>query len=90
MAKSVGKITQVLGAIVDVKFDGDLPAILSALETEQQRQDADLGSRAAHWAKTPCVPSPWTATDGLVRGAKSTTRVTRSACRWDLKRSAVS
>ena len=39
MAKnSVGHISQVLGAVVDVKFDDekDLPAILSALETPLQ------------------------------------------------------
>ena len=35
MAKNnVGTVTQVLGAVVDVKFDGDLPAILNALEIE--------------------------------------------------------
>ena len=31
---SIGKITQVIGAVVDVQFDGDLPQILNALETE--------------------------------------------------------
>ena len=39
MAKnSIGHITQVLGAVVDVKFDDekDLPSILSALETQVQ------------------------------------------------------
>ena len=30
---ATGKITQVIGAVVDVQFDGDLPAILNALET---------------------------------------------------------
>jgi len=34
--KAVGKITQVIGAVVDVQFDGNLPAILNALETENQ------------------------------------------------------
>ena len=29
---SKGIITQVIGAVVDVKFDGDLPEILTALE----------------------------------------------------------
>ena len=29
-----GKVTQVIGAVVDVQFDGDLPAILNALETD--------------------------------------------------------
>ncbi len=28
-----GQITQVIGAVVDVKFDGHLPEILNALET---------------------------------------------------------
>ncbi|MDF2811839.1 MAG: synthase subunit beta, partial [Microvirga sp.] len=31
--KPTGKITQVIGAVVDVKFDGHLPEILNALET---------------------------------------------------------
>jgi hypothetical protein len=29
-----GRVTQVIGAVVDVQFDGDLPAIMSALEVE--------------------------------------------------------
>ncbi len=32
-ANSVGRITQVIGAVVDVQFDGHLPEILNALET---------------------------------------------------------
>ena len=32
-AKATGRITQVIGAVVDVQFDGSLPAILNALET---------------------------------------------------------
>jgi F0F1-type ATP synthase beta subunit len=32
MAKATGKITQVIGAVVDVQFDGHLPEILNALE----------------------------------------------------------
>ena len=31
--KKGGKITQVIGAVVDVQFDGHLPAILNGLET---------------------------------------------------------
>ncbi len=31
--KSTGRVTQVIGAVVDVKFDGKLPEILNALET---------------------------------------------------------
>jgi F-type H+/Na+-transporting ATPase subunit beta len=33
-SESTGKVTQVIGAVVDVQFDGELPAILNALETD--------------------------------------------------------
>ena len=29
-----GKITQIIGAVVDVKFEGELPEILTALECD--------------------------------------------------------
>ena len=31
-ANSTGRVTQVIGAVVDVSFEGELPAILNALE----------------------------------------------------------
>ena len=31
-----GRVSQVIGAVVDVAFEGDLPPILSALETDNQ------------------------------------------------------
>ena len=34
--KSTGRIAQVIGAVVDVHFEGDLPAILNALETDNK------------------------------------------------------
>ncbi|MGH6684022.1 MAG: F0F1 ATP synthase subunit beta, partial [Pseudolabrys sp.] len=34
MPNAVGKITQVIGAVVDVQFEDHLPAILNALETK--------------------------------------------------------
>ena len=30
---ATGRVTQVIGAVVDVQFDGELPEILNALET---------------------------------------------------------
>ena len=37
MAKNnIGIISQVMGAVVDVKFEGELPEILNALEVENQ------------------------------------------------------
>jgi len=35
-SKATGKISQVIGAVVDVEFEGDLPSILNALETDNQ------------------------------------------------------
>jgi len=35
-ALSGGKISQVIGAVVDVEFEGELPSILNALETDNQ------------------------------------------------------
>ena len=46
-ATAVGHITQVIGAVVDVKFDGELPPILNALETDEPGQPAGARSRAA-------------------------------------------
>ena len=34
MLKNVGKISQIMGAVVDVKFEGELPQILNALEVD--------------------------------------------------------
>ena len=31
---SIGRITQVIGAVVDVRFDGELPEILTALHID--------------------------------------------------------
>ena len=33
---SIGRITQVIGAVVDVRFDGELPEILTALHIDQE------------------------------------------------------
>ena len=34
MANAKGRVTQVIGAVVDVQFDDQLPEILNALNTE--------------------------------------------------------
>ena len=36
MANKVGRITQVIGAVIDVQLDDHLPPILNALETNNQ------------------------------------------------------
>src|SRR5580700_7683975 len=71
MAKSVGKITQVIGAVVDVQFDGHLPAILNALETDNQGNRLVL-EVAQHLGESTVRTVAMDATEGLVRGQQVT------------------
>jgi F-type H+-transporting ATPase subunit beta len=70
MAKNiVGKITQVLGAVVDVQFEGDLPPILNALTADNHGNKLVL-EVAQHLGEntTRCIAMD--TTDGMVRGAE--------------------
>ena len=62
-----GQITQVIGAVVDVQFDGHLPAILSALETENQGNRLVL-EVAQHLGESTVRTIAMDSTEGLVRG----------------------
>jgi F-type H+/Na+-transporting ATPase subunit beta len=68
---SVGKITQVLGAVVDVQFEGDLPAILNALYAENQGKRLVL-EVAQHLGEKTVRTVAMDTTDGLVRGQPAT------------------
>jgi len=63
----VGRVTQVLGAVVDVQFDGDLPYIMNALNTKLNDRSLvlevaqELGERTVR-----CIAMD--STDGMVRG----------------------
>src|SRR5215468_7107173 len=63
----VGRITQVIGAVVDVQFDGHLPAILNALETKNQGKRLVL-EVAQHLGESTVRTVAMDSTDGLVRG----------------------
>jgi len=65
--KSAGKITQVIGAVVDVQFEGNLPAILNALETENNGKRLVL-EVAQHLGENTVRTIAMDATEGLVRG----------------------
>jgi F-type H+-transporting ATPase subunit beta len=68
MAKNnVGTITQVIGAVVDVKFDGDLPYILSALIVDNAGKKLVL-EVAQHLGENTVRTIAMDSTDGLVRG----------------------
>jgi F-type H+-transporting ATPase subunit beta len=67
MANAKGKVTQVIGAVVDVQFDGDLPAILNALETDNNGKKLIL-EVAQHLGENTVRTIAMDATEGLVRG----------------------
>src|SRR5579885_3482826 len=66
---NVGTITQVIGAVVDVKFEGDLPAILNALHVDNQGRRLVL-EVAQHLGENTVRTIAMDTTDGLVRGAE--------------------
>ncbi|WP_424983526.1 F0F1 ATP synthase subunit beta [Maritalea sp. S77] len=66
-AKQVGRIAQVIGAVVDVEFDGDLPAILDALETDNNGNRLVL-EVAQHLGENTVRTIAMDTTEGLVRG----------------------
>jgi len=67
--KGVGKgvITQVIGAVVDVQFDGELPNILNALEVEDHSIRIVL-EVAQHLGENTVRTIAMDATEGLKRG----------------------
>jgi F-type H+-transporting ATPase subunit beta len=67
MAKKVGRITQVIGAVVDVQFEDHLPEILNALETENQGQRLVL-EVAQHLGESTVRTIAMDSSEGLVRG----------------------
>ncbi len=70
MAKNlVGRITQVLGAVIDVHFDGDLPSILNALETDNQGNRLVL-EVAQHLGEKTVRTIAMDSTEGLGRGSE--------------------
>src|SRR5260370_34319808 len=62
-----GRVSQVIGAGVDVAFEGDLPAILSALETDNGGNRLVLEG-AQPLCENLCSTLPMDSTDGLGRG----------------------
>ena len=72
---NIGKVSQVIGAVVDVEFEGKMPEILNAV-TIDQKGDAAKGipdiritlEVAAHLGDNKARTVAMSATDGLVRG----------------------
>src|ERR1700748_1381586 len=66
-ANQKGRVTQVIGAVVDVQFEGHLPAILNALETKNGNQRLVL-EVAQHLGESTVRTIAMDTTEGLVRG----------------------
>ncbi|MGQ5701406.1 F0F1 ATP synthase subunit beta [Sandaracinobacteroides sp. A072] len=64
---NIGRITQVIGAVVDVAFEDSLPEILTALETQVESRRLVL-EVAQHLGENTVRTIAMDSTDGLVRG----------------------
>ena len=70
MSKS-GKITQLIGAVVDVNFEGELPEIYTALEVSNQGNKLIL-EVAQHLGESSVRTIAMDSTEGLKRGDEVT------------------
>ena len=70
-ANQTGHITQVIGAVVDVQFEGHLPAILNAIETKNAGNRLVL-EVAQHLGESTVRTIAMDTTEGLVRGQEVT------------------
>jgi F-type H+-transporting ATPase subunit beta len=69
--RPAGRVTQVIGPVVDVKFDGHLPEILNALETTNRGNRLVL-EVAQHLGESSVRCIAMDISDGLVRGQEVT------------------
>src|SRR6187549_1590077 len=70
-ANQNGRVTQVMGAVVDVQFEGHLPAILNSLETKNGGNRLVL-EVAQHLGESTGRTIAMDVTEGLVRGQEVT------------------
>ena len=68
---NIGHVTQVIGAVVDVKFEGELPAILNALETINNGSSLVL-EVAQHLGESSVRCIAMDVSEGLTRGQEVT------------------
>ena len=66
---AIGKISQIMGAVVDVTFeDGDLPEIMNALNVDRGDEGILVLEVAQHLGDSVVRTVAMDSTDGLVRG----------------------
>ena len=66
---ATGRVTQIIGAVVDVRFDDHLPEILNALETTNHDRRLVL-EVAQHLGESTVRTIAMDSTEGMVRGQK--------------------
>jgi len=69
---NTGKVKQVIGAVVDVQFDGTLPEIYSALELKRPNGDVLVMEVQQHLGEDSVRTIAMDGTEGLVRGMDAT------------------
>ena len=83
MANAKGKITQVIGAVVDVQFEDHLPEILNALNTDNNGKKLVL-EVAQHLGENTVRTIAMDASEGLVRGQEVVdVQGSKSIKRWE-------
>ena len=63
---NVGKIKQIIGAVVDVQFDGKLPEIYNALELKRPNGDVLILETQQHLGEATVRTIAMNATEGMV------------------------
>ena len=72
MSGLVGRVVQVVGPVVDVRFEGELPAILNALHMDRDGEARLVLEVAQHIGEGTVRTISMHATDGIVRGNEVT------------------
>ncbi|MBF0134427.1 MAG: F0F1 ATP synthase subunit beta [Magnetococcales bacterium] len=70
MSKNVGRVVQVIGPVVDVRFDGELPAILNALHMQREGLPRLVLEVSQHIGERTVRTISMHSTDGMVRGTE--------------------
>src|SRR5690606_9871712 len=70
-SNAIGRVTQVMGAVVDVQFDADIPPILNALNVKRPDGRTLVLEVAQHLGENTVRTIAMDATEGLVRGAET-------------------
>src|ERR1044071_334574 len=65
---NAGKIKQIIGAVIDVQFDGQLPEIYNALELKRESGEKLVLEVQQHLGEDSVRTIAMDGTDGLVRG----------------------